>query len=275
MGKEERDGEEWTEEWQELEAEATRVKEGDNLDFAKRRASEIPTNPRISLPKPTIEKREIQMRSMTERMKDAFKEYKDTNCDDKGRIKNDNLTKQERLGLKEVKESGNVFNVTDKSKEFSADSVDNYKESMKKHIEQDKELDEKGVARKERELNGHTVMWTRFLKMSQHWGQEDKAKSAALSKNGSIPKLKGMRKTHKEVPDERKTEGPDQRPVCMAKRSPNGALSHIQSEILNALADNLDKDIKTECRNTEEMLAALEKVNVLENKNKVVAWSME
>ena len=81
------------------------MREGENLDFAKKKASEIPTNPRISLPKPTIEKREIQMRSMTERMKDAFKNYKDTNCNENGRIKNDNLTKQERLGLREVKEA--------------------------------------------------------------------------------------------------------------------------------------------------------------------------
>ena len=61
---------------------------------------------RISLPKPTIEKREIQMRSMTERMKDVFQKYKSDNGDNKGRIKQDNLSKQERAGLKEVKKVG-------------------------------------------------------------------------------------------------------------------------------------------------------------------------
>ena len=84
-----------------------------------------------------------------------------------------------------------------------------------------------------------------------------------------------MRKTHKEVPEGKEAEGPDQRPVCMAKRSPNSALSHMESEILNALADNLDKEIKTECRNTEEMLAALEKVNERDDMNNLVAWSMD
>ena len=39
------------------------------------------------------------MRRMSERLKDAYKKYKDTNCSDTGRIKKDNITKQERLGL--------------------------------------------------------------------------------------------------------------------------------------------------------------------------------
>ena len=61
----------------------------------------------------------------------------------------------------------------------------------------------------------------------------------------------------------------------MAKRSPNGSLSHIQSELLNFLADELDKEVKTECRNTEEMLAALEETNKLDNIKKLVVWSMD
>ena len=55
----------------------------------------------------------------------------------------------------------------------------------------------------------------------------------------------------------------------MAKRSPNGALSHLQSEILNNLADTLDDEVKTECRNTEEMMAALEQTDNLENAKKL------
>ena len=61
----------------------------------------------------------------------------------------------------------------------------------------------------------------------------------------------------------------------MAKRSPKGALSHLQSEIVNALADVLDKVTKTECTNSEEMLAELGKVNTKENIEKLVAFSMD
>ena len=212
---------------------------------------------------------------MSERMKDVFKKYKSENCDEKGRVKMSNLKENEVKGLKEAQECGNVFNVTDKSKEFYVDTPENYLNSMKKHTDNDKVTDEKDQERLERELNGHGVMWARFLRVGEQWGHEARVKSAMQSKNGSIPKMKGMRKTHKDVIVGKEMEGPDQRPVCMAKRSPNGALSHLQSEILNAIADDLDEEVKTECRNTEEMLAALEKTNENENIVKMVVWSMD
>ena len=272
---EERDGEAWSEELEVKDAEGSEVKDGNNLDFGRKKATALPTNPRITLPKAVSEKREIEMRNMSERMKDVFKKYKSENCDEKGRVKMSNLKENEVRGLKEAQECGNVFNVTDKSKEFYVDTPENYLNSMKKHTDNDKVTDEKDQERLERELNGHGVMWARFLRVGEQWGHEARVKSAMQSKNGSIPKMKGMRKTHKDVIVGKEMEGPDQRPVCMAKRSPNGALSHLQSEILNAIADDLDEEVKTECRNTEEMLAALEKTNENENIVKMVVWSMD
>ena len=49
-------------------------------------------------------------------------------------------------------------------------------------------------------------------------GYQDRVKSAMTTKAGSIPKLKGLRKTHKAVEEGKEEEGPTQRPVCMAKR---------------------------------------------------------
>ena len=49
------------------------------------------------------------------------------------------------------------------------------------------------------------------------------------SKNGSITKLKGLKKTHKDVPEVNETKGPDQRPVAMAKRSLNRAFQKMVS----------------------------------------------
>ena len=272
---EERDGEAWSEELEVKDAEGSEVKDGNNLDFGRKKATALPTNPRITLPKSVSEKREIEMRNMSERMKDVFKKYSSENCDEKGRVKMSNLKENEVKGLKEAQECGNVFNVTDKSKEFYVDTAENYLKSMKKHTDNDEVIDEKDQERQERELNGHGVMWARFLNVGEQWGHEARVKSAMQSKNGSIPKMKGMRKTHKDVIVGKEMEGPDQRPVCMAKRSPNGALSHLQSEILNALADDLDEEVKTECRNTEEMLAALEKTNENEDIVKMVVWSMD
>ena len=71
--------------------------------------------------------------------------------------------------------------------------------------------------------------------------------------SGFIPKLTGLRKDHKVVPPGQEATGPPCRPVCGASRSPNGPLSHILSEVLNAMADQLDQQVKTECRSMEEL----------------------
>ena len=63
----------------------------------------------------------------------------------KGRIEKDNLTKQERAGIREAKESGYVFNITDKSKECYVDTDDNYKKSMNKHVGDDKKKVKKNL----------------------------------------------------------------------------------------------------------------------------------
>ena len=42
-------------------------------------------------------------------------------------------------------------------------------------------------------------MWARFLNVGEQWGHQDRVKSAMTTKAGSIPKLKGLRKTHKSV----------------------------------------------------------------------------
>ena len=123
---EERDGEAWSEELEVKDAEGSEVKDGNNLDFGRKKATALPTNPRITLPKAVSEKREIEMRNMSERMKDVFKKYKSENCDEKGRVKMSNLKENEVKGLKEAQECGNVFNVTDKSKEFYVDTPENY-----------------------------------------------------------------------------------------------------------------------------------------------------
>lgn len=74
----------------------------------------------------------------------------------------------------------------------------------------------------------------------------------------------GLRKDHKDTEDE--TKGPPVRPVCGANQAPNSRLSHFLSRIINDYTDNAN--IETECRSSEEMRAAFEEYNELEQKNK-------
>ena len=55
----------------------------------------------------------------------------------------------------------------------------------------------------------------------------------------------------------------------------NGPLSHLLSEILDAMADELDEKIGTECRSTEELVAGVEQVNDRGVENPIVVFSMD
>ena len=72
---------------------------------------------------PVDEKIEIGMRNMKNRVMQTYTEYKNVHCDEKGNIKNDNLTKAIRAGLKQCKEKSKaseaVYNTTDKSNQFT------------------------------------------------------------------------------------------------------------------------------------------------------------
>ena len=103
------------------------------------------------------------------------------------------MSKEEIKGLKECKrkaKSGEqVFYMTDKSKMLSIDTPDNYVSSMQSHIEGDKLIEDKDINTIERTVNGHAIMFTRFLKVGQVWGHERRVKSAMTTQNGTIPQL--------------------------------------------------------------------------------------
>ena len=100
-------------------------------------------------------------------------------------------------------------------------------------------------------------------------------KQAITTEHGPIPPLFGLRKDHKTPSPGQEEKGPPTRPVCGASESVNGPLSHILSEILNIMADELDKEIGTECRSTEEMISRIEAVNGRECSEQRVLWSSD
>ena len=117
------------------------------------------------------------------------------------------------------------------------------------------------MAKLEREVNGHSIMFSRFLLMGSGHRQEDRVKSAVVSKDGHIPALAGLRKDHKNVVEGQEVRGPPLRPICKASTSINGALAHTISIALVPLSMELDREVGTECISTEEMLASIHAVN--------------
>ena len=79
-----------------------------------------------------------------------------------------------------------MFNVTDKSKEFSVHTPDNHLKSMNKYSKKDEELTEKELAKTESELNGHKVMLGWFPEGRRGLGNQGRVKSAIITMSGSI-----------------------------------------------------------------------------------------
>ena len=208
------------------------------MDFSKRKVTDLKTNRRITTPEhlenhPDIE---IVLVSVKSRLANANEEFIASECDRHGNIKDGNLSKEESLGMKSLKErikSGEISVApTDKSGKLSVNTLDNYLDKLRPHTIDDELISWKDKEDIERNLNAHSIQLGRILMIGKKWKQEDRVKSALTNHLSHIPSLYGLPKDHKPVPDD---TGPKCRPVCGASEAPNGQLSEILSEVVVAL----------------------------------------
>ena len=232
------------------------------LQYSNLRATDIPTVQRLHEPKQGSLRQEVVMESTKEKLIECARKYKSTHCNDKGEMKDQNLSKEERQGLKQlkkdIKEKKVVVFSTDKSGKFSIDATDNYEEAILQHTVKDEKVEggEK-VKQIENKVNLHMRQFNRMFKVGSTYRQEERVTGATTSTNTPAPPMYGLRKDHKEHQD--KMKGPPVRPVCGANESPNSRLSCFLSRVVNDYADSMN--IETECRSSEEMRAAFERYN--------------
>ena len=225
------------------------------FDFRHMRATELPFNTRITLPKSAEEGIEIKMQELKRELKKVTTDIKS------GVIGDSNMTLEQRQGVKSlvsrVKDKEIVVFQTDKSGRFSVDSPDNYRDSILPHIGMDPEVDETEMHEIENVLNAHGISWTRILTAGGYTGHEKRIRENMVGRNVSAPPLYGLRKDHKVHGDE--VVGPPSRPVCGASSSSNYRLSHIISLILSEVWQR-DRSGSV-CMNTEEMMSDIAVVN--------------
>ena len=245
-----------------------RVEYNKVLNYANLRATDIPTVQRIYPPKPGTIKQEKVLGNLKEKLMDTVREYKREHCDNKGNFKQNNLSKEEVEGMKEIKDKIKqkeivVFS-TDKSGRFSVDSPKNYEEAVKLHTKNGVEIDIDSVKKIENKVNQHMRQFNKMFKVGSTHQHEERVTAATISTNTPPPPLYGLRKDHKTTIDREK--GPPVRPVCGANQAPNSRLSNFLSRIINDYADNAN--FKTECRSSEEMRAAFEEYNKMDQEVK-------
>ena len=211
---EEREGEVWSEAWEERMMEKTVYDDSTHkLDFNKQRVTDMKSCRRIRLPQPTDTRTEVIMVNMLQRVLEKTKNYRETKCDKKGFPRQNNLSKIEKEGLRslqtKVKRAELVVQATDKSKKLAFCSIESYNKSMQPHAN-DPTISWEEQRQLERQLNGHTLQFGRLLRLGKAWGDNHVArvKSALRSKNALKPPLYGLRKGHKPIPPGQEEIGP-------------------------------------------------------------------
>ena len=101
------------------------------FDFRKKRATDVKTNQRIYLPEPRPFKEEAELTVRNEQWLEEVVKYRKSHCDEEGNIRECNLSRQEKSGLRKLRErvkSGEiVIGTTDKSGKLCVSSMEDRK----------------------------------------------------------------------------------------------------------------------------------------------------
>ena len=231
------------------------------LNYASLRATDIPTVARLHPPRPSTITKERILDNVKNKLLETVTKYQSQHCDDKGKIKNQNITQAEEKAIKDLKskiiDKQIVISTTDKSGRFTLDTQNNYEEAVMLHTQKDKEIEKDRVKQIENRMNQHMKQFNKMFNVGQDHQHENRVEMATHSTNTPAPPMYGLRKDHKVTEDEIK--GPPVRPVCGANEAPNSRLGNFLSRIVNDFADAAE--IATECRSSEEMRAAFEAYN--------------
>ena len=151
---------------------------------------------------------------------------------------------------------------SDKSGKLTADTVENYNDALRKHTENDNEINENRVKEVEREMNQQLRQFNKMFSVGKALNQEERIAGASTSTNVPPPPQYALRKDHKSVEPGQEEVGPKTRGVCGASEAPNSKFSHLLSMMINQYVD-CEND-ENECESSEEMKAAIEEFNKLD-----------
>ena len=149
---------------------------------------------------------------------------------------------------------------------------------LKEHIKDDVEVDEKVLRESETDLNRHSAQLAKDFRIGAAWGHEPRVKEAVTAVNSLTPNTYGLRKNHKPEVLGQEITGPKVRPVCGAKEAPNSRLGQIAADIINMVADFIEKRKGSKSTiSTEEMAAGILKYNKMAKlrKRKRILMSMD
>ena len=140
------------------------------------------------------------------------------------------------------------------------DTNANFLESMRPQNEQHVKSDLVEVAQSEKLMSNHSKCWTEILGIGKNAGesQHQRIKQVLQTQFTNVPSLDGTRKDHKRWAG---PQGPPLRPMCNAKKGPNGNQGNLLARTVKPVKLDLIEQINTEVSSTEELLHHVEEHN--------------
>ena len=128
----------------------------------------MPSNRRTFPPRPLPATTTTTLTNLKQRLVETSRVYRTENCDEKGNILNNNITREEREGLKsiqgKVREQEWIVMPSDKSGRLTATSKEHYLERIQPHMVGDREVTVEERHKLEEEMNATTLQWGRMLR---------------------------------------------------------------------------------------------------------------
>ena len=177
--------------------------EDKSYDERKMRVTDMEECTRIHLPKPLGIKREAEIELRREAHKKVSEGYRKEKCDERDN-QEDNLTKQERRGLKSLekrkKDGEIIITMTDKSSKLCIMKREDYLRLGEDHVSKDLEVDRREVQRREKLLNQHSISWCKIWRTGEGHDHTDRVRAAKITRSENRADLYLSYKDHKSMP---------------------------------------------------------------------------
>ena len=151
------------------------------INFSKLRPTDLKTNKSIFIPPLAPNKVEIEMAAIEGEIVQTTNHYIQELCDKKGYPKEENLTKENKAGIAELKEeckNGAVVTTTDKSSKLNLNTLESYEKMGEPHVKEDRIVEDKELKKFENVMNGHAYQLCRILRTCTAWEKGARTKSA-------------------------------------------------------------------------------------------------
>ena len=210
------------------------------LNLANLKATDLKNNKRVFIQMNYDDEKEIKRNNVASELKRIFTDYKNKHCDKFGNLIENNLDKEQRKTVKDLKKKMKdeelVCFKTDKTGYLALDTQANLENKMAKHIENDKVIKERQLKTIENKLNKQTGYF--LNNAGENTNQVRRVKGNLITIDNQIPILSGTSKDHEELkPDE---TSPDVRPIMGAMVGPNVGVATITSIVIKTIADEAD-----------------------------------